>query len=104
MKMILGSLLLSLPLIACSTARPVAGEIAGLEPLAAPCPNSPATLSDDEAAALVQAMPDASQRERQFWAPRALDARAYSMCERQRADDLVSLIARYNQIVRESAR
>lgn len=102
MKMIQAFFLCGLLPIAACASRPVAVELRGTELLAAPCANQPPTLSDQDVQDLVTAMPDPRDRERAFWAPRDQAHRAYELCERRRADDLVSLIGRYNQIVRET--
>jgi hypothetical protein len=80
--------------------RPV--EVPGLEDFAAHCENEPAVLSDQDAAALAQAMPSAEQREREFWAPRDLQHRTCTLYERARADGAVNAGRRFNETVRNS--
>ncbi len=89
-----------MPIAACSTVRTVPVEIAGFEPLAVPCSDQPAALSDAEVQALVQAMPTPAERERKFWSLRDADHRSNEICERDRADKLAALIARNNQLAR----
>lgn len=84
---------------ACAT-RVAPVEIQGLEQFSQPCPSQPPVLSDAEVAALVEAMPTAEQREKEFWAPRDLAHRACELHERARADGVLSLGARFNQIAR----
>jgi hypothetical protein len=80
--------------------RPV--EIPGLEDFAAHCENEPSVLSDEGAAALARAMPSAEQREREFWAPRDLQHRRTTLCERARADGAVNAGRRFNETVRNA--
>jgi hypothetical protein len=89
---------------ACTTVRAAPVELTGLEAFAQPCPTEPPVLSDAEVLALVETMPSSEQRERQFWAPRDQDHRACALYERARADALLALGARHNQIIRESSR
>lgn len=77
-------------------------EIQGVEQFSAPCPSQPPALSDADVEALVAQYPSAEERERAFWAARDLDHRACSLYERARSDALLALIARHNQIVRET--
>lgn len=85
---------------ACVTV-PTPVEIEGLEAFAEPCPSDPPVLSQQEIDAIVAQMPTAEDRERLFWAPRALAQRACTTYERARADGLLILGAQFNQAVRD---
>lgn len=85
---------------ACSTVQPVPVEIGGLEAFAAPCPSSPPVLSEQDIAALLAQYPTAEERERRFWGPRDQNHRACEVYERARADGLLALGARFNQLAR----
>jgi hypothetical protein len=87
---------------ACATA-PATGEIQGLEQFAEPCTTEPAPLSDADVAALVQAMPSADQRERNFWAPLALELRKCVAYERGRATSLLAAGQSFNDAVRRNS-
>ena len=94
--------LAGLALIAGCATTPAPVEIQGLEAFQQPCPNSPPVLSDAEIAALFAQYPDAQDRERNFWSRRDLQHRANALCERARANSVIALGARFNQIVRET--
>jgi hypothetical protein len=79
---------------ACVTAAPV--EIQGAERFSQTCQNEPPVLSEADVRALVEAMPSAEQRERDFWGPRDLLHRACTQEERARANGLMGLIGRNN--------
>lgn len=89
---------------ACATApAPTYGEIPGLEQFADPCPDEPPILTDTDVALLVQAMPTAEQREREFWAPNALALRKCVAHERAGREGALSAVARFNEAVRSSS-
>lgn len=94
--------LLTLPQIAaCSTLRVVPVEIPRSAHLTAHCASVPA-LSDAEMQALLRDHPDAAERERVFWSPRALDLRQAELCERARADALNATIDANNAEARRA--
>jgi len=75
--------------------------VVGIDQFTAPCPNRPVALSDEDLEALILRWPTAEERERQFWAIRDREHRAYEICEARRADGAVTLVSRHNQIVRD---
>lgn len=77
--------------------RPV--EIPGLEQFATPCADEPPVLTDADVAVLLEQMPTADQREREFWAPRDQKHRACTAYERARANGAVNAGLRFNETV-----
>lgn len=82
----------------CATA-PVPVPLEGLE--LANCTGLPNELSDADMAALFEQMPTADQREKEFWTPRAWALRRFGLCERDRADNALAAIERFNQLARQ---
>ncbi len=102
-------------LIAGCAHRPVAAEVTGLEAFAQRCPDEPAALSDEEALALyaqVQiavALPSPEERDEYFRLhvlepifQREQAQRHCALYERERADRIAALVARFNQMAREA--
>ena len=84
--------------VGCATSPSPVVEVIGAEQFTRVC-DAPAVLSDEDIRHF-SAMP-AAERERLLWADRDLASRGATLCERARADALLALIARHNQIVRE---
>jgi hypothetical protein len=100
MKRLIFSALGLLPIVGCTTPG-ARVEIQGIEQFAEPCKTEPPPLSDEEVSALVQAMPSAEQREREFWAVRDQGYRACVGTERAGREGLLNLGRRFNEAVRE---
>lgn len=114
MKRATCSWLLLLPIAACAT-PPAVVEVVGFEAFAQRCANEPAPLSDQEALAYAEAvdaavaLPEPAARVAALKSTvlepliqRDQRLRACGLQDRQRADGLLALIARHNQIVRET--
>lgn len=85
----------------CATSPSPPVEVLGAEQFTRPC-DAPPVLSDDDIRHFA-GMP-AEERERLLWADRDLASRGATLCERARADALLALIGRHNQIVSERGR
>lgn len=107
-------LLPGLSLIGACVTTPTPVEVQGVEAFVQACPDEPAALSDQEALALYNevqvavSLPTPEERD-VYLRTRVLEPmiqreqsqRHCSLYERQRADRLVALVARFNQMARE---